>query len=59
MHSLLCYKNIVGCGKVTHAEELKYMWDDQSNSDLSKFPPEDGLTLRRFVKLWTNFVKYQ
>ncbi|XP_074031911.1 uncharacterized protein, partial [Leptinotarsa decemlineata] len=48
-----------GAGRVAHAAELHYMWDDGSNSDLSKFPEEDRLTLHRFVKLWTNFVKYQ
>nr|XP_023024106.1 uncharacterized protein LOC111512244 [Leptinotarsa decemlineata] len=49
---------IPGAGRVAHAEDLHYMWDDGSNSDLSKFPEEDGLTLHRFVKMWTNFVKY-
>nr|XP_023020599.1 pyrethroid hydrolase Ces2a-like [Leptinotarsa decemlineata] len=49
---------VPGAGRVAHAEDLHYMWDDGSNSDLSKFPEEDGLTLHRFVKMWTNFVKY-
>lgn len=44
--------------KVSHAEDLHYMWDDTTNSDLSQYPEEDGLMLHRYVKLWTNFVKY-
>ncbi|CAH1112870.1 unnamed protein product [Psylliodes chrysocephalus] len=45
-------------GKVGHAEDLHYMWDDTTNSDLSQYPEEDGLMLHRYVKMWTNFVKY-
>ncbi|XP_056647295.1 juvenile hormone esterase-like [Diorhabda sublineata] len=45
-------------GNVGHAEDLHYMWDDGSNSDLSQFPEEDGVILHRYVQLWTNFVKY-
>ncbi|XP_056641960.1 juvenile hormone esterase-like [Diorhabda sublineata] len=45
-------------GKVGHTEDLRYMWDDGSNSDLSKFPEEDQLMLHRYVTMWTNFVKY-
>ncbi|CAG9860255.1 unnamed protein product [Phyllotreta striolata] len=45
-------------GNVVHAEDLRYMWDDGKNSDLRKFPAEDVLMLHRFVKMWTNFVKY-
>lgn len=48
-----------GAGKVSHAEDLHYMWDNGNNSILNKFPEEDGLALHRFVKLWTNFVKYR
>uniref|UniRef100_A0A6P7FR65 Carboxylic ester hydrolase n=1 Tax=Diabrotica virgifera virgifera TaxID=50390 RepID=A0A6P7FR65_DIAVI len=47
-----------GCEKVVHAEDLHYMWDDGSNSDLSKFPEEDRLMLHQYVVMWTNFVKY-
>ncbi|XP_057653190.1 juvenile hormone esterase-like [Diorhabda carinulata] len=43
---------------VAHAEEVTYMWDNGSNSDLSQFPKEDVLMSQRFLKLWTNFVKY-
>lgn len=35
------------------------MWDDGSNTDLSKFPEADQTMLHRYVKLWTNFVKYR
>lgn len=45
--------------RVVHSEDLKYMWDDGYNSDLTKFPVADRLMLQRFVKMWTNFVKYQ
>ncbi|XP_057655933.1 juvenile hormone esterase-like [Diorhabda carinulata] len=47
-----------GTGTVAHAEDLHYMWDDGSNSDLSQFPEEDGVMLQRYVEMWTNFVKY-
>lgn len=42
-----------------HSEYLHYLWDDGTNSDLSRFPAEDVLTLHRFTKLWANFVKYR
>lgn len=45
-----------GAERVAHAEDLKYFWDDGTNSDLSKFPAEDGLMLHQ---LWTNFIKYR
>ncbi|CAH1112868.1 unnamed protein product [Psylliodes chrysocephalus] len=44
--------------KVTHAEDLPYLWEDSLHGDLSQYPKEDGLTLHRIVKMWTNFVKY-
>ncbi|XP_074034124.1 juvenile hormone esterase isoform X1 [Leptinotarsa decemlineata] len=49
---------IPGAGRVPHAADIHYMWEDVSNSDLSKFPEEDVLTLHRFVRMWTNFIKY-
>ncbi|CAG9828999.1 unnamed protein product [Diabrotica balteata] len=46
-------------GTVAHAEDLHYMWEELgTNSDLSKYSSEDQLMLHRYVKLWTNFVKY-
>ncbi|XP_056638289.1 juvenile hormone esterase-like [Diorhabda sublineata] len=47
-----------GVGNVAHGEDLCYMWDLGSNSDLSQFPEQDGVMLHNIVKLWTNFVKY-
>ncbi|CAH1112871.1 unnamed protein product [Psylliodes chrysocephalus] len=44
--------------KVGHAEDCNYMWDDTINSDLNQYPKEDQLMLHRYVKMWTNFVKY-
>ncbi|KAG5874314.1 hypothetical protein JTB14_019063 [Gonioctena quinquepunctata] len=49
---------IPGTERVGHAQDLHYMWDNGTNSDLSQFPEEDRLTLHRFVRMWTNFVKY-
>ncbi|CAG9859837.1 unnamed protein product [Phyllotreta striolata] len=46
-------------GLVMHAEDLPYMWEQAGkNSDLSKFPKADQLTMQRIVKMWTNFVKH-
>ncbi|CAG9822954.1 unnamed protein product [Phaedon cochleariae] len=49
---------VPGCGTVGHEEELRYVWDNGSNSDLNDFPVEDQLMHLRFIKLWTNFIKY-
>ncbi|XP_050498648.1 juvenile hormone esterase-like [Diabrotica virgifera virgifera] len=43
---------------VSHGEDNLYLWDDGSNSDLNKFPESDQLVLHKFVKLYTNFVKF-
>ncbi|CAG9859838.1 unnamed protein product [Phyllotreta striolata] len=46
-------------GLVMHAEDLPYMWEQAGrNSDLSKFPDADLLTMHRILKMWTNFVKH-
>uniref|UniRef100_A0A6P7FVI3 Carboxylic ester hydrolase n=1 Tax=Diabrotica virgifera virgifera TaxID=50390 RepID=A0A6P7FVI3_DIAVI len=44
--------------KVAHVEDTHYLWDDGSTTDLSKFPESDQLVLHKYVKLWTNFVKF-
>ncbi|XP_050498647.1 juvenile hormone esterase-like [Diabrotica virgifera virgifera] len=43
---------------VCHGEDNQYLWDDGVNDDLSKFPESDQLVLHKFVKLYTNFVKF-
>ncbi|XP_072378268.1 juvenile hormone esterase-like isoform X2 [Diabrotica undecimpunctata] len=43
---------------VAHGEDTLYFWANEYNSDLSKFPEADQLTLHKFVKLLTNFVKF-
>lgn len=44
---------------VAHGEELKYIWDDGTNSDPSKFSPDDRLAQKRLLTLWTNFIKFR
>nr|XP_023028312.1 juvenile hormone esterase-like [Leptinotarsa decemlineata] len=51
--------NISGTGRVQHGGDLHYLWEVGNNFDLNKFPEKDQLTLHRYVKLITNFVKYQ
>lgn len=48
-----------GAERVAHTEDLRYLWDNETNIDLSQFPATDGLMAHRFVKLWTNFIKNQ
>lgn len=52
----------VGAEHVAHAEELRYIWrttrDGYDNSDMSKFPEEDGIMQHRMLTMWTNFVKF-
>ncbi|XP_072378266.1 juvenile hormone esterase-like [Diabrotica undecimpunctata] len=43
---------------VMHGEDTQYFWANEYNSDLSKFPEADQLTLHKFVKLFTNFIKF-
>ncbi|XP_050303276.1 juvenile hormone esterase-like [Anthonomus grandis grandis] len=53
-------KNVTGAEKVTHGEDLYYIWVHRgttSNEDLSKYPESDQLTSQRIVKMWTNFAK--
>ncbi|XP_060524132.1 juvenile hormone esterase-like [Cylas formicarius] len=49
-----------GAEKVGHGEELKYLWvhrGTHSTQDLSQFPDSDVVTLKRMVKMWTDFSK--
>nr|WEQ60882.1 venom carboxylesterase [Phaedon brassicae] len=51
-----------GAEMCTHGEELFYIFrrtlNGYDNSNLSQYPAEDVLTLKRMTKLWTNFAKY-
>ncbi|XP_049820599.1 venom carboxylesterase-6-like [Aethina tumida] len=52
--------NIVveGAGRVAHSEELNFLWSNPNNKDITKYPPNDVITLLRMLKLWTQFATY-
>ncbi|KAJ8916853.1 hypothetical protein NQ315_005860 [Exocentrus adspersus] len=47
---------IEGAESVAHSEELQYLWRNNRNQDVTKFPEGDVLTHKRLVQMWTNFV---
>ncbi|KAK9878971.1 hypothetical protein WA026_003790 [Henosepilachna vigintioctopunctata] len=49
---------IPGAEKVTHGEEMLYIFVTKATKDLSKYPEKDIITLRRTLTMWTNFVKF-
>lgn len=49
---------ILGVRGVGHAEEMGYLFDSPVSSDGSPDDPEDQITRRRLITLWTNFVKH-
>uniref|UniRef100_A0A6P7FI42 Carboxylic ester hydrolase n=1 Tax=Diabrotica virgifera virgifera TaxID=50390 RepID=A0A6P7FI42_DIAVI len=49
---------VPGAERVGHMEDLHYWWEFLNNSDMNQFPEEDRLMMRRFLTLWTNFIKY-
>ncbi|XP_050314910.1 uncharacterized protein LOC126749251 [Anthonomus grandis grandis] len=55
---------LAGCGNVSHAEELYYLFskwysnDIPDNTDMSYFPEADQKVHFRIMALWTNFAKY-
>ncbi|CAG9827013.1 unnamed protein product [Diabrotica balteata] len=49
---------VPGAERVGHMEDLHYWWEFLNNNDMSKFPENDQLMMRRFLTLWTNFIKY-
>ncbi|XP_057659324.1 uncharacterized protein LOC130895791 [Diorhabda carinulata] len=49
---------VPGAERVAHMEDLHYWWEFSNNNDISIFPDEDQLMMRRFLTLWTNFIKY-
>ncbi|XP_072399751.1 juvenile hormone esterase-like isoform X2 [Diabrotica undecimpunctata] len=49
---------VPGAERVGHMEDLHYWWEFLNNNDMSQFPEEDQLMMRRFLTLWTNFIKY-
>ncbi|XP_060522634.1 juvenile hormone esterase-like [Cylas formicarius] len=54
--------SIKGAEQIDHSGEKYYISKvtsgEYDNSDFSKFPASDVLTLRRMVSMWSNFVKY-
>ncbi|CAH1112876.1 unnamed protein product [Psylliodes chrysocephalus] len=49
---------VPGAERVAHMEDLHYWWQFRNNEDLSKFPKNDQFMMKRFLTLWTNFIKY-
>lgn len=48
-----------GAETVSHGEELSYMFCSGQNCKITGFPEADQVTSQRFLKLWTDFAKYQ
>uniref|UniRef100_V5I8T2 Carboxylic ester hydrolase n=1 Tax=Anoplophora glabripennis TaxID=217634 RepID=V5I8T2_ANOGL len=48
---------VEGAGRVNHVEDAKYTWAVGNYSDLSSADPADVLTVRRYLKLFTDFAK--
>ncbi|CAH1154472.1 unnamed protein product [Phaedon cochleariae] len=46
-----------GAEGVGHEEELRYLFRDSQNADISEFPEDDILTHNRMVYMWSQFVK--
>lgn len=44
-----------GIGKVKHAEDQRYFWSE--HDDYSAYPKSDIITVARYNKLISNFVK--
>lgn len=43
---------------VPHGAELKYIWDDGTNSDPTKFSPEDALMQKKILTVINNFIRH-
>ncbi|KAJ8940291.1 hypothetical protein NQ318_000113 [Aromia moschata] len=48
---------IEGADRITHTEDVFYMWPTGNNSDMGQYPDSDVLTSKRYVTLFANFAK--